>query len=337
MGGHKWKPFYPGGSVNRHATKEQIYNLADMYMKEKRFEEAIVLYEELMEMNPGEESIIMSLAWAYEESGMRDRAVDCLEKLLKTELKRKVFTGFAFDELVRIFKEEGWHDRLIDICERAVACQPEDIGLLNTLGNAYLTAGETEKAVEVFENVTHMDPDFSVSFMNLGNALIACGDFDGAEKSYDKAIAIDPSEAASFCNRLGEAYYKTGQYGRAEKAFRKALKHRPDNRFYHCNLGDVLVKQEKLEDANTAYENAVRLAPQSQGSLYNRLGNLLATEHYHLEAIGAFRKAIAADPRNPFYYLRLAESCMAENLVEMAKEILQQVKQLGHFEISESE
>ena len=314
--------------MNRKAAKEQIYDLADMYMKEKRFDEAIVLYEELAEMSPEDESIVMSLAWAYMEIGRKTSAVDCLEKLLKTELKRKIFTGFAFDELVRIFKEEGKYDRLVDVCERAAAAHPEDVELLCTLGNAYLTAAQAEKAVEVFEKVIRMDPDSSMYFTSLGDALIAAGDFDGADKAYDMAIAIDSSEASSFYNRIREVYFKIGQYERSEDACKKSLSSRPDNPFYHCNLGDVLVKQGKIEDANTAYENAVRLAPQSQGSFYNRFGNSLAAEHYHLKAIDIFRKAISADPRNPFYYLRLAESCVAENIIGMAEEAMRQAKAL---------
>jgi len=318
--------------MNRKATKEQIYDLADIYMKEKHFEEAIVLYEELTEMSPEDESIIMSLAWAYMESGRKTSAVDCFEKLLKTELKRKIFTGFAFDELVRIFKEEGKHDRLVDVCERVAAAQPEDVELLCALGNAYLTAGQAEKAVEVFEKVTRMDQDSSMYFASLGEALIAAGDFDGADKAYDMAIAVNPSEASSFYNMIGEVCFKAGQYKRSEDACKKSLKSRPDNPFYNCNLGDVMVKLGKIEGANTAYENAVRLAPKSRGSFYNRFGNSLAAEHYHLKAIDIFKKAISADPQNPFYYLRLAESCVAENLIGMAEKAMRQAKALRNNE-----
>ncbi|MBE9547460.1 MAG: tetratricopeptide repeat protein [Proteobacteria bacterium] len=308
--------------MNREMTRDQIYDLADKHMKEKRYGEAAVLYERLVEMNPGEDSIVMSLAWAYRESGRIDDAIDCLEGLLKKELERKVFTGFAFDELVKIFKNEGKHDRLIDICERATAAQPEDVGLLGILGDAYLRAGRIDMAVEVFEKITKMEPDSSMFFVNFGDALIAAGDFDGAEKAYDTAVTIDLSEASVFYNRLGGAYFRAGQYERSEKAYGKSLKHSPDNPLYYCNLGNVLVKQGKLEEADGAYENAVRIDPDSAGTFYNRLGNTLVAEGHHFRAIDIFRKAVSADPQNPFYYLRLAESCAAEGLIEEAEEAL---------------
>jgi tetratricopeptide (TPR) repeat protein len=314
--------------MNEEATTDQFYDLADEYMREKRYEDATALYEKLVEMNPGEDSLIMSLSWAYRESGRVEDAVDCLRTLFEKELVRKVFTGFAFDELVRIFRDEEKHDRLVDICERTVAAQPEDVDLLSTLGDAYLRAGQADKAVDVFKKVISMEPDSPTFFVNFGNVLIAAGDFDGAENAYNMAVAIDPSEAPLFYNKLGDTYYKAEHYEKAEKAYRKSLKYRSDSSLCYCDLGDVLVKQGKIEEANNAYENAIRINPESAAIFYNRFGNTLATDMCHRQAINIFEKAIAADPQNPFYYLRLAESCTAEGFIEMAEKALQQAKLL---------
>ena len=315
--------------MNKKQTTDQIYDLADKYMREKRYEDAMALYKKLIENNPGEDSLVMSLAWAYRESGRIDDAIYCLEKLLKKELERKVFTGFAFDELVKIFKDEGKHDRLVDICERAVTAQSEDIDLLSALGDAYLRNGQTDKAVEIFEKITEMEPDSSMFFINFGDALISAGDFTGGEKAYDTAVTIDPSEAPLFYGKLGDTYLKAGQYEKSENAYRKSLRYEPEKSLYYCNLGDVLVKQGKLEDANAAYEDAVRIDPESEGTFYNRFGNTLAMEHHWLKAIDIFKKAISVDPHNLFYYLRLAECCVAEGFIEMAEEALQRAKMLG--------
>ena len=102
--------------------------------------------EEIHKEYPEEESVILMLSWAYYDSGNTEQAVKYLNLLLERELKRKVFTGFAFDELVRIYKQEKDFEKLVEICERAIAAQPEDVGLLTELGNAYLQSGEAKKA-----------------------------------------------------------------------------------------------------------------------------------------------------------------------------------------------
>jgi len=90
---------------------DEKYRLAEKLMQEKRYDEAVALYEELVRLNPGEDSHRLALAWAYKDSGRLDEAVALFEELLEKELSRKLFTGFAFDDLVKIFREEKQYDR----------------------------------------------------------------------------------------------------------------------------------------------------------------------------------------------------------------------------------
>jgi tetratricopeptide (TPR) repeat protein len=307
---------------------DYFLHLADDLMKAKRYDDAVILYRKLVDMHPGEDSFLLSLAWAYHDSGRLGEAVDCFERLLNRELQREVFTGFAFDELVRIFKEKGEYGRLVGVCERVVAVQPHDIALLSDLGDAYLKAGRPSDAVRVFEKMIEMEPDASVTYCSLGNALIETGAFDSAEDAYRKAVEIDPSEAGSFYNRLAGAYFNAGHAEMAEKTFRKCLEFRFDEPMYHCGLGDVLVKQGKIDDAEGAYEKAAQLDHAFSSAYYNRFGNTLTRGNFYLQAIEAFKKAIAADPKNPFYYIHLAEAYTAIGLPDMAEKTYRKAESL---------
>ncbi|HVO67360.1 MAG TPA: tetratricopeptide repeat protein [Syntrophales bacterium] len=314
--------------MSEEGKTDYFHYLADDLMKVKRYDDAIKLYEKLVDLHPGEDSFLLSLAWAYHDSGRLADAVDCFERLLNVELKQEVFTGFAFDELVRIFKEKGEYNRLVDVCKKVVAAQPDDTALLSELGDAYLKAGRASEAVGVFEKIVEVEQDASAAYCNLGNALVATGNFDGAEEAYRKAVEIDPSEAGSFYNKLAYVYFDAGHDKRAEMAFRRGLEFRIDEPMYHCGLGDVLVRLGKINDANDEYDKAVDLNRASSAAYYNRFGNTLARESYHLQAIEAFKKAIAADPKNPFYYVRLAESYTAIERPDMAEKICRQVESL---------
>ena len=291
---------------------DELYDLADRHMREGRYDEAISLYRKLAEIHPEDDSIVMSLACAYRDSGRLSDAVLCLEQLLEKELQRKTFTGFAFDELVKIYRNEGNHERLVTICEAAVAVQPDDVSLLITLGSAYLKVGKAQRAVEIFTTLIGMEPDAPSFFCNLGNAHVAAGDFDSAEDAYNRAILIESSDAHTYYCELGMTFFRAKQYDRSETTLKRSLECRPDQPLVYCALGDVFIKQGKPNDARLSYENAVQLDPGSRGGYYNRLGNMLAGEHNHTMAIEAYRKAIEADPENPFYRMRLAESSKAE-------------------------
>jgi tetratricopeptide (TPR) repeat protein len=318
-------------TMTKKTDIDQFRDTAERHMQDGQYEKAIELYRKLARMNPGDDSLVMSLAWAYKDSGKTDEAVQCLEGLLEKELKRTVFTGFAFDELVRIYREQGSHVSLVGICEKAVACQPDDTALLSTLGDSCLRAGKAERAVEVFEILVKMDPDSPVNFCNLGNAYIIMGNFAEAEASYEKAISIEPLEVSHFYDRLGDAYYKAGQYERAEIILKKSLDKSSGHPLLYCNLGDTLIKQGKLKEAQALYKNAAEIDPASKGAYYNRMGNMLAREKHHIDAIESFEKAISVDPGNQFYYLSLLQSCEAEGLHEKAREVYERAKALNVF------
>jgi protein O-GlcNAc transferase len=318
-------------AMSKENNPGNLRNLADRYTEEENFDEAIELYLKLIEMNPDDDSLTMSLAWAYNDSGKTEKAIERLEALLKKELKRKVFTGFAFDELVKIYREQERYEHLVDICERAANAQPDDTALLKTLGDSYLRGGKIERAIEVFEMLTRMEPDSPVPFCDLGNAHIMAGNFDEAEDAYERALSIEPSEACSFYNRLGSRYHRAGQYGRAELIFKKSLAQRPDQPLCHCDLGDVFIKMGRLDEARESYSNAAGIGGSSAGVYYNRMGKALAKEGLHLMAVAAFEEAITEDPMNPFYYLSLIESCAAEGLDEKARAFYAKAQSLKVF------
>ena len=316
-------------SIMTHEEKTDRYQaMAEECMKAGRYGEAVIFYRKLIELNPGEDSFLVGLAWAYHDSGKIDLAVDCFEKVFEKELQRKIFTGFAFDELVRIFKERENFDRLVHICERVIAAYPEDVSLLGDLGEAYLKAGRPADAVGVYEKMTDREPDASAFFCRLGHALVATADFDRAEAAYRRAAEIDPSEALAFYSRLAYAYLQAGQEARAERTFRQCLTENADEPFLYLSLGDVLIDQGKLTDGMATYEKAMALNEAATGVYLNRLGNTLARADHHLEAIETFKKAIALEPKNSFYYLYLAKSYRALGQADRAEETVEQAESI---------
>lgn len=308
---------------------EDFYDLADRFMKEQRYDEAIDLYKKLIEMRPGDDSILLSLAWAYRDSGRKAEAMDCFEKLFEKELDRKVFTGFAFDEMVRICREEGNYEKVVEFCERAVSAQPHDPALLNTLGESCIKAGKAQRAVEIFELLTSREPDSPMFFCYLGNARIVAGDYEKADEAYEKAIAIEPSEAHTFYNKQGNAYEQAGQYQRAEAALKKALEYSPEYPLYYSILGDILIKAGKIDEAREVYGRAATLDNKSGDVYYNRMGHTLEQAGYPTEAIEMYEKAIAVNPQNLFYYKALIDVCVSQGLEDKIREYFEKAKTLN--------
>ena len=269
---------------------------AEECLKAGKYREAIILYQTLIAACPDEESLLLALAWAYHDGGNREKAINCFEIIFNKELSRSVFTGFAYDELVRIYKGEGQYERLVDVCERAAAAQPQDMALLAELGAAYMKAGRTEDSITVFKKITGWEPDAASIYCLLGEAFIAKGEFAQAEAACSRAAEIDPEAACSFYSRLAHCYLRAGESERAEALFRKCQEAGGQNPLYHCSIGDCLIAQGKLAEAKTSYETAISLHPGSAEAFYNRWGNSLASAHYHHEAKEVFSKLFSPFP-----------------------------------------
>ena len=298
---------------------------AEECLKTGRYQEAIDIYRTLAAASPGEESLSLALAWACHDAGRLEEAISCFEQLFDRELSRKIFTGFAYDELVRIYKTGGRYDRLVDVCERAAQAQPNDPALLGEWAAACLKAGMIGKSIEICEGIIALDPEATATYCLLGESHLAAGEFALAEKAFHWAAKIDPAAACAFYGRLAENYLRLGEQEKAEKFLRKCLKMSPRDALLLCRLGDCLIGQGKLMAARRAYEKAVSLSPGSTDVLYLRWGQTLASARYHREAITVLRRALKKGPPFPLHRIRMAESFVALGMNEMAAQTLSEI------------
>jgi len=327
-------PFRKKSIKNLSMTREQDYDKDDLRKSAERlanagqYAEAAQIYGRLAEQYPDEDSFLLAQAWAHHDNGQRNETIACFEKLFARELRRKVFTGFAFDELVRLYKDGRQHDRLVTLCRQAVEVQPDDIPLIRELGGAFLKANMADEAVEIFEKITSMEPDAPDLFCLLGDALIAALRFDSGEAAYQRAIELDPTEAAPFYQRLANALAETGEFDRAEAMLNRSLDTRADDPLCLIRLAELQVAQQRYEEAKCSMEAAAALNPRFAASYYNRLGRALADVDRHSDAIEIFDRAITLEKSNAFFYLYQAESYEKLGLPERAEESRRKAEKL---------
>jgi len=265
------------------------------------YEEALTLCRELKQAHPHEDSYSLALAWAYHDCGKKQEAIACFQELFEKELQQKVFSGFAFDELVRIYKENGDVDSLLDICERAVQkTQENDFSLLGDLGDAYLRTGRWPDAVRIFEQMIVLEPNLSSSYCLLGNTHAAMGELQKAQEAYLKAAEIEPERREVFMCRLAHTYSQGGYTAPAEEVLRTCLKEGASP-LVCLELADILLGDGRFREGEEFLEQAISLDHTSKGVFCNRFGNRLAQLGHHKMAVNYFWQALQTDPENFFY------------------------------------
>ncbi|MFA5321456.1 MAG: tetratricopeptide repeat protein [Smithella sp.] len=306
--------------TNSNKKLEQAQN----YLKENQYSQAIRLLREIHEAFPEEESALLMLAWAYYDSGDTARALDCFHNLFEIELQRKVFTGFAYDELVRIYKQEKKYDDLVKICEKAVAAQNQDKYLLAELGKAYLQAGRAWEACAVYEKMIQVEEenDDTELYCLWGEALFTAGLVAESEAAFARCAQIDPEQESNYYFKLATLFQRARNDNEAVRVITKCIVINPDNPLYYCFYGDCLISLGRIQEACDAYSRAARCGDGTKAAVYyNRLGNSLMNARHFAEAAQYFSRALNEE-NSEVYYNGLISAYRAMGKEEEAQEII---------------
>jgi tetratricopeptide (TPR) repeat protein len=101
---------------------------------------------------------------------------------------------------------------------------------------------------------------------------------------------LQPGYADAHSN-LGEALVRQGRLSEAEGHLREAVRLRPDIARSHLNLGLVLQEQRRLAEAEASLRQALVLRP-DYGQAHNALGQLLREQNRLEEARASFEQAL---------------------------------------------
>ena len=94
--------------------------------------------------------------------------------------------------------------------------------------------------------------------------------------------------------------YKKGDFAGASENFQKSIDEKFGNYKGHFNLGDALYKQEKYEDALSAYKNAMALAEtdEQKAEVFHNVGNTLLKTKKLKESVGAYTESLKLNPND---------------------------------------
>ena len=121
--------------------------------------------------------------------------------------------------------------------------------------------------------------------------LVAC--------SMPKIVVIDDPLTAQQHNDLGVAYEEKGDYPLAEKEYEKAIKKNREWVIPYLNLGHLYYRQDKLDQAERALREGIRVKG-DHPDLLNNLAWVLMEKGQYEQAIALIDKAIAIEDKEEY-------------------------------------
>ena len=129
----------------------------------------------------------------------------------------------------------------------------------------------------------------------------ASAEFQAAQKT---APEKDPNQNLLWA-KLGESYDLAGRNEEAAQAYQQAINAKPDDPGYYNNLGNVLARAGKIDEARAAYTKSAELDPTKAATAWRNFGISLYNANRLADAIEPLQKATELDPKNAqaFYLL----------------------------------
>jgi tetratricopeptide (TPR) repeat protein len=115
-----------------------------------------------------------------------------------------------------------------------------------------------------------------------------------------------------FWARMGEAYDLAGRNDEAINAYQQAIAAKPDNPSYYNNLGNILGRTGKIDEARAAYTKCAELDPPNAAMAWRNFGISLYQADRKVEAIEPLKKATEMDPKNSQAWYLLATCMMSD-------------------------
>ncbi|MFD2112986.1 tetratricopeptide repeat protein [Thiorhodococcus fuscus] len=157
----------------------------------------------------------------------------------------------------------------LPVLEEAHRLAPEDVEILNSLGQAYRALERLDESLEVYGRALALRADLAEVWYNQGIVQQELGRLDDALVSYSQAVRLRPGHAKAY-NNLGMVQQGLGLLEEALGNYDRAIRLHHDYAEAYDNFGTLLRERDRSEEALACYDRALKVWPDNAEAFNNR-------------------------------------------------------------------
>jgi serine/threonine-protein kinase len=234
----------------------------------------------------------------YDKRGNTERAI----ALYKKTLERSPNFALAAAGLARAdwrmyldTSDQRWADQASQASASAATMNSNLAPVQMALGTIHVEQGKFGLGLQELEQAKELDPRSADVRAALGEAYRQQNRMDAAKQELQTAIDLAPDDWR-WPYLLAALQIDVGDFKSAEADLKTALEKTPNNARILYNLGIVYWKENRLEEAQTVLEHAIRLDPRTEPLM--ALGNVFVLQGKYDDAIPMYRRAIQQNPND---------------------------------------
>jgi tetratricopeptide (TPR) repeat protein len=279
--------------------------LAESYVKSDDYDKALETYNRVLEINPDDPYIHMSLFDLYRQMGNDAKAYEELKlgfanPELSIEDKIQILaTYYSFNQLLNDMK-----DQAIELAEILTDAHPDDPRSMSLYADLLYRAGRLEEALEIINRVIEIDES------NYGvweQKLFIENDLAGNEQLIETSqtvIGLFPMQPLPYLFK-GFAHYQAGDYEASRKSLETGSKLVVGNdrllTQFFSTLGDIYHQLKNHDKSDEYYDKALLLSP-NDAYVLNNYSYYLSLRETNLEKAKQMAlRANEIDPESPSF------------------------------------
>ena len=189
---------------------------------------------------------------------------------------------------------KGEWERVISICQQAIAQNPQAVDFYPYLAKAYAQQGKLSQAISFYQKVLGTSVNQSEVYAELGLLHSKQKKLEQAAWHYEQALNFRPDWPELQYN-LAVVWHQLGRWQKAMAAYNKAIEIKPDYDAAYFNLGVLYDRMGQLEAAIATYQQAIAVQPKLTRA-YSNLGSTFARKQEYARAIAIFKQGLTLDP-----------------------------------------
>lgn len=197
-------------------------------------------------------------------------------------------------KLAEVHFEIGNHAEAIRTYQTATVLHPKVLPLYHNLGGLYMQKDRVPEAISAFQRVIQLDDTDAEAYLHLGWLHARQRKFAEAQSYLQAAIQRDNTLSHAYYG-LAEVYVQRRQFEDAIATYRRLTDIYPNDAQARVRQGVLHLKIEQVEEAITAFAQAVA-ADENSPDAHNNLAWLYATQGRELaRAVALAERAVALE------------------------------------------
>jgi tetratricopeptide (TPR) repeat protein len=286
----------------------QVYRrlLGQLYAEQSRYEDAIPLFEALLEENPNDPRLLSQLKMLYVETD-QSRKAERVGSNVQTE-------NDSPDQLVAraraLFDAKGSSDstaveQSLALLHKALDRVPNHTRALDLLGSIQYEQGEYEAAAATLARALDEDPKDPVRWRNAASAHLKIDSLRRAAALAEEGLLLFPGRP-DLAELEARARLRLGEYETARIRFQEVLSQpdtsstSPDERAsLHAGLGRAFYNLGREADADSSFHRALNFNAEHPEALIYFARSLARQERTLDRALQLAQRAVSVAPSRP--------------------------------------